>query len=307
MPLRIAVPVLDDHPSSYVVRDFVSAVAREGVEAVQLHRGIGSLLARSGLSAPRRRRNFIIVPLMGARFDVLAASTLYGIPIPFCWDVWEPEWSSWAKAFRRTNPPLVITTARRSAQHLQAVLGGIRVEHLPEAIDIAKYSPGSPLRSRSIDVLELGRRHSRWHEAVKTAAQDTDVLHLYERVPGELVFADETTLSSGLAQSKISVCFPSDLTHPKRSGSVSTLTSRYLESMASRCLVLGESPPELGDLLGFDPVVGADMTQPWPQLNLILSRIETYQDQVDRAHRQVQSVGSWSFRIRQLLDLIQAL
>ena len=182
-----------------------------------------------------------------------------------------------------------------------------RVEHLPEAIDIAKYSPGSSLPSRSIDVLELGRRHPSWHEAVQTAARDQGVTHFYERVPGELVFSAETSLSSGLAQSKISVCFPSNVTHPDRSGSVSTLTSRYLESMASRCLVLGESPPELRDLLGFDPVVRADMSEPWRQLDSILATIDTYQPQVDRAHEQIQSVGTWNFRIRQLLDLIQSL
>jgi hypothetical protein len=305
--LRVAVPVLDNHPSSYVVRDFVRSLVSVGVEPIRLRRWIGSVVSRSTLQVPRFSKQLVIVPLMGPRFDVLAASSLCGVPIPFCWDVWEPQWELWAKVLDRVQPPLVITTALGSAQHLRETLTACVVEHLPEAIVVTKYDAGAPLSSRSTDVLELGRRNLQWHEVIKTAAENHGIKHLYEPVPGNLVFPDEMTLIVGLAETKLSICFPSNVTHPERSGSVSTLTSRYLESMASRCLVLGMTPPELSDLLGFDPVIRADMSRPWEQLHTILGSVESYQEQVDEAYERVQSAGSWDSRIRQLLDLIRAL
>src|SRR5215212_4390312 len=228
--LRVAVPALDDHPSSYVVRDFVRSLVRAGVKPIRLRRSISTAVARSRLPIPRFSRQFVIVPLMGARFDILAASSLYGVPIPFCWDVWEPQWELWARFLDRLQPPLIITTARRSAQHLSATLRSSFVEHLDEATDVGRYQVGGPLTARSIDVLEMGRRNPQWHEIVTGPAKEGGVTHLYERVPGDLVFADEAALVAGLAESKISVCFPSNVTHPERTGSVSTLTSRYLES-----------------------------------------------------------------------------
>jgi hypothetical protein len=305
LPVRVALPFLGKHPSSYVIRDFVQALQRQGVPQISLPRRIGSVLARSGLRLPRARRDLVIVPLMGPRFDVLATASLYGQPVPFCWDVWEPQWDLWAEALSRARPPLVITTAEASATYLASRLHSSVVLHLPEAIDVGKYLPGGLLSERATDVLEMGRRNAHWHDAVTANARAGGVEHLFERAPGEVIFPDEASLVAGLAQTKVSVCFPSSVTHPERSGSVSTLTSRYLESIASRCLVLGEAPAELPRLLGLDPVVRSDMDQPWGQLRQVLGSIESYQPQVDEAYEQVVEVGGWDYRIRQLLTLLK--
>lgn len=307
MRVRVAAPALDKHPSSYVVRDFVRSLVRGGVKPIRLPRWVGSALARSGRPAPGLSRQLVIVPLMGPRVDTLAAASLYGLPIPFCWDVWEPQWEVWAEFLDRFHPPLVVTTALRSAEHLRGTLRSSRVAHLPEAIDIGRYDAGLPLNARSTDLLELGRRNSQWHDLVERAAETYNLKHLYERAPGEFVFADETTLVAGLSDSKISVCFPSNITHPDRSGSVSTVTSRYLESIASRCLLLGEAPGELSDLLGFNPAVTANMEHPWEQLHAILGSIERYQAQVDDAYSRVKLIGGWDCRAQQLMDLIRSM
>lgn len=306
-PLRVAVPVLGSHPSSYVVRDFVQSLARAGVDSFTLPRRIGSVLARTRLSAPRSSRQLVLVPLMGPRFDTLAAASLFGLPIPFCWDVWEPQWERWAEYLERSRPPLVITTAQASARHLAAALTDSVVVHLPEAIHLGRYSSGTALSARAIDVLEMGRRHAPWHDAVTRADQIPHIRHLYERAQGEVIFAGEAALVAGLADSKISVCFPSSLTHPERSGSVSTLTSRYLESMASRCLILGQTPDELSDLIGFDPGVRADLQRPGLQLESVLGSIDSHQPRVDEAYQRVQSVGGWDYRVQQILEVIRSL
>lgn len=305
--VRVASPPLDDHPSSYVVRDFVRSLGRRGVDTVPLPRRVGSVLARSGLTLKGRTRHLVIVPMMGLRADVLAAACLVGVPIPFCWDVWEPQWDQWTHLLNRVRPPLVVTTARASAHHLASTLHSSVVVHLPEAIDIDRYRPGAALSARRIDVLEMGRRNSHWHDAIRPSLAEHGLEHRYERRRGEVVFSGEAALVAGLTASKVSVCFPSAVTHPERSGSVSTLTSRYLESMASRCLVLGQAPEDLVDLLGLQPVVEAEMARPWDQLQSVLARVESYQAQVDAAYEQLRLVGGWDHRSRQLLEQIRAL
>jgi hypothetical protein len=303
--IRVAVPYLDDHPSSYVVRDLIRALVDIGIRPARIPRRVGTGLLRAGVRPPRSSRALIVTPMMGSRFDLLYAACLLGTPVPFCWDVWEPEWEAWGATLARVRPPLVVTTASQSAEYLRDRLPGTRVEHLPEATRLDRYSPGAPLGDRKIDVLELGRRSPAWHDAVVGEAERSGVRHLYEPVPGQLVFAGEAEMLAGLADSKVSVCFPSSVTHPQRSGSVTTMTHRYLESIASRCVVLGHAPEELTSLLGYDPVVPADPTDPWGQLHSVLDSISTYQERVDEARTRLLAVGGWATRANQLAALVR--
>lgn len=303
---RVALPHLDEHPSSYVVRGLVRALERAGVRPVRLPRRVGSVLARAGVRPPRSSRALVVVPMMGPRFDLLHTAALFGTPVPYCWDVWEPRWDDWADTLARFRPPLVMTTALQSAEHLRDRLPGIRVEHVPEAADLERYLPGAELADRRIDVLELGRRNHAWHDAVVPHTAGHGLRHLYEPEPGRLVFpGGEREMLEGLADSRISVCFPSSVTHPGRSGSVTTMTHRYLESIASRSLVLGSTPAELPLLLGCDPVVPADADDPWGQLRSVLASIEQYQAQVDQARDRLLAVGGWDTRAAQIVDLLQ--
>jgi hypothetical protein len=85
------------------------------------------------------------------------------------------------------------------------------------------------------------------------------------------------------AHAKVAICFPKTTTHPDRAGGVETLTYRYWEAMASKCVIVGQCPRELVDLLGYNPVVEADPNQPLDQLlDGILLRIERYQRFADR-------------------------
>jgi hypothetical protein len=307
--IRVAAPPSERHPSSYPPRGLVSALAEQSVRPLPVPRRTGKALVRLGVKPRRLSDQIIVVPMMGCRFELLYAAAVYGVPVPFCWDVWEPDWPTWVAHLERIEPPLIVVTSSRSAEYLRSRLSASRVEFLPEATTIDAYQPGDALADRSIDVLELGRRNEAWHAAVTPALAEClpEARHLYEARPGELIFADEEGLVAGLAASKVSVCFPSSITHPARSGSVSTMTHRYLESISSRCLVLGQTPPELLPLLGVDPVVGADLHDPWGQLRQLLNSLESYQDMVDDARERLIGVGDWKDRARDLLSLLHSL
>lgn len=311
--LRVAVPPRDAHPSHYVVRDLVVELAVQGAvpQAVAAGPAVGRILAKTRLRPPawqRRRRGPVVVPMMGARFGELYAAALTGDVVPYCWDVWEPQWALWAGRLRPLRPPAIFVTAAQSAQFLTEALPQSRVVHLPEATRLSRYSSGRPLETRTIGVLELGRRHQKWHDAVSDALRSrSDRSHVYESRSGRLVFPDAPALCQGLSDAVISVCFPSSLTHPQRAGGVETMTHRYLESMASGCLLLGHAPDELVRLMGFNPVIEVDWSAPVEQVLDILDAPRRWQRHVDRVLWRLRETGDWSVRTRTLWAALRAI
>jgi hypothetical protein len=181
----------------------------------------------------------------------------------------------------------------------------MRVVWSPEATDPSKYDPRKKLTERNIGVLELGRRYDAFHAAVSPFLESRGIRHVYEPVPGQKIFPTRTELAAGLGDSIISVCFPAARTHPEAAHGLSTATHRYFESIASKCILVGESPSELVDLFGYDPTIAIDASEPLSQLGSILLEPEKYQDLVDRNYSRLQEVGTWSVRAAQVLRCIE--
>ena len=76
--------------------------------------------------------------------------------------------------------------------------------------------------------------------------------------------------------------------------------------MAAKCLIVGHCPVELREVMGFDPVIAADTTDPAAQIRHILEHVEEYQPLVDRNHAAVLERGAWDVRTRQLLAELEA-
>ncbi|MFF7977812.1 glycosyltransferase [Streptomyces sp. NPDC007901] len=245
--------------------------------------------------------------MMGPGFGRLYTAALAGDVVPYCWDVWQPQWELWTRHLRRLRPPAVFVAAEQSALFLARALPDTRVVHLPEATRLSLHDPSRPLAARSIGVLELGRRHQKWHDAVRDAVTARSTRrHLYEQRIGDVVFPREADLYRGFSNTVISVCFPRSLTHPGVAGEVETTTQRYFESMASGCLVLGHAPAELVRLMGYNPVVEVDWTAPAEQVLDILAAPHRWQPHVDEALRRVREVGDWSVRVRALRATVES-
>ena len=304
--IRLAKFQTSTHPASTTVKDLGEALTAFRVREVAIPELAGRVSLKLSLPRARLRSdNPVIIPMMGPRFDLLYASCARGVPVPVAWDVWEPAWPQWRDHIRRLRLPLVFATSSQSAEFLQRELPQSRIEWLPEAIQLNRYAAGDRLVNRTTDVLELGRKYDEWHDAVEPVLISAGARHLFEETPGALVFQDPQAMVRGLADSRISVCFPSSITHPARSGSVSTMTQRYLESLASGCLILGRAPDELVKFFGFDPVVSTSVSDPAEQLMEMLRNIERYQPLVDRARSRVLAIGDWSSRALMIMALVE--
>ena len=166
---------------------------------------------------------------------------------------------------------------------------------VPEGIDVTLYRRRE-LRERDIDVIQMGRKHDGYHTAIIEKLCEKGKTYLFEKVRGEVIFPTREGFIDGLSRSKISICVPSCLTHPERSGDISTMTLRYLQSMASGCLIVGVRPYDMQFLFDHNPVVEIDFNDPAGQLLEILDKIDQYSSLIDRNYHAVRDNHTWIHR-----------
>lgn len=245
------------------------------------------------------------VPIMGLSEGRLFPMCYWAEMIVYCFDCWTPQYDQWEAFFRRQRIRVAFISARQSAERMRERVPGLDVIWMPEAIELTDYSPDRPLAERSIDVLELGRRWATYHDKVRDHCTARGYVHKYEKVRGQLVFATPGEFFRGLGDSKISVCFPSSLTHPERSGDLETMTLRYLESVACRCIIVGRCPAEMKDLFGYNPVVEADLNDPTGQIDHILQDLPSFEPLLERNLQRLREIGTWDTRIGTTLDVLR--
>jgi hypothetical protein len=271
------------------------------------HEFVSRALAKLKLVRPvaRRSHTAYLVPSGQASEARFFPVTYFHPIIPWIFDAWPNLWDRIEQILRRHRVRLAFFSSRQAADHFRRKLG-IDAVWLPEACNPALFDPSKPLRDRPTDVLELGRKHDAYHEAVTPPLAELGKTHLYEKVKGQIIFPTEDDMRAGFDNAKVSVCFPSSITHPARSGHVETVTLRYFESMAAKCLIVGHCPAELRDVMGFDPVVAADTGDPAGQLRHILDHVDDYQSVVDRNYAALLERGVWDVRVRELLKELEA-
>jgi hypothetical protein len=225
--------------------------------------------------------------------------------VPFCFDCWPSLYGRWLSFFKRHKVRLAFFTARQSAEYFADALPSMISVWLPEATDPSEYSSSVPWAERDIDVLELGRKSNSFHGKIAAPLANAKRSHLFERVKGEIIFPDRKGFLEGLARSKISICFPCSQTHPERSGSVETVTNRYFESMASKCLIVGHAPRELTDLFGYNPVIEVQEGTEFEQIEFLLRSPDSYSDLIEKNYSRLLQVGTWRSRVVTVLKTLR--
>lgn len=295
------------HPADLAVEDFVDALVTQGVKRVGVASPTRSDVIRGLVSRQMvwNSRTARIVPLMGLRTRWAIHASGRGPVALYCWDVWEPTLDGWCRLIRVLRPVVVMATARESTSWLQGRVS-CPVIHVPEAVDVRTFRAGIPLHQREIQLLELGRRWDPWHEAVLPTIRSIGLRHVFQPAPGTLVFPGREAMIDGLSKSAISVCFPSNVTHPERSGAIETLTQRYLEAMASGCLVVGHAPKELIDIFGYNPVIESDPTNAPDVISQVVSDLSEYQMLADRNRKSVTQMCSNQERADKVIAIVHA-
>lgn len=299
------------HVALDTVRAFEAALNRAGVERValpvRLVRPVGKALAKAGLLPSRRGaagRPFIVTMMGPAEYRLFPLSLVAPIVV-YAFDVWPKEYGWWAHLFRRHGIKTGFFTSRESADWFARKEILESATWLPEGTDVDAFDARRRLRDRTIDVLEMGRRHPAIHEAICRPLSEAGLTHLYQPSERELVFASREAFVSGLANTRISVCYPASDTHPALArGAVEVLTQRYLEALASGCLLVGRAPADLIALVNYDPVVPLDDSAPADHLLSLVEHIDDFQAHVDHGVQRVRQVGRWDDRVAQMLSVL---
>lgn len=194
--------------------------------------------------------------------------------------------------FIKHNVRTAIFTSSQTADRMKERFPEMNILAITEGIDTSKYIEGKNLNERSIDLLEFGRRNKK----VFDVNLPQNYTHLYSK-NGEHLFKTEQDLVYGLADSKITVCYPRCDTQPQKAGDIETLTQRYWEAMLSRIVIVGRAPKELIDLIGYNPVIEINNENQQNKIIEILDNIDDYQSLVDKNRETALKLGDWDLRI----------
>ena len=292
---------------------FFDSCVRGGIPAVKAYKIpwiVRLVVARLKLSFrfPKwiTRKRKIIVLCGGYPDSFVFPYGYFNDVVPVLWDTWPRYHERIVQSFLRHKITLAFFTQRQVAELIQQRVPGVKCVWLPEGINSKAYYRGVDLRDRNIDLLELGRLMPRFHDALYF--NKGKINHKFKNPTEGLLFPDFESLALGLADSKITICFPRCDTHPEMSGCIETMTQRYWECMLSRTLILGRSPRELIDLIGYDPCIEVDWNDPTKQVCEILIDIMTndrYQKLVDRNYTVAQEKASWDNRMNIISEYLK--
>jgi hypothetical protein len=203
--------------------------------------------------------------------------------------------------FFRINNAFI--SSSKATEILNEKLGLKQFHWVPEGINPQEYKYYNP-EEKNIDVLAIGRKYDSYHDNIRQFLEDNNKIYLYEKTKGKLVFPTRTDFIEGMARSKISICVPSSITHPERSGNIETMTIRYLQSIVSKCLIVGHAPDEMVKLFGYNPVIEINIANPIEQLDYILKNYNAYLPLIEKNYQIVIQHHTWRNRWNQIKTII---
>src|SRR5262249_25520509 len=151
-----------------------------------------------------------------------------------------------------------------------------------------------------------GRRFDSYHDRIVEPLEKMKRKYLFERTSGAVVFPDNAEFIDGLSRTKISVCVPLIETNPARAGGISTMTMRYLQSMASKCLIVGLLPVDMRRLFPYNPIVEIDWSDPAGQLCHLLENFGDYTPLIEKNYSTVLEFHTWEKRWQSMADVLRS-
>lgn len=263
-----------------------------------LHRSFSSLYQLFQIG----RKNYMVV-LMGPRFPKCFPHFFTkGQKAVYMFDAWPTYYNNIIRFINDFQIDFLFVSSKQSAESINKLLGKNNVYWVPEGVDSDEYK-FYPSAEKNIDVLSFGRNYQLFHKKIVDTLLSRKINYKFPD-DGTLVFSDRDSFIEGLARTKISVCFPTNITHAERAGEIETMTNRFLQSMASKCLVLGKAPEEMILLFGYNPVVEVEMENPANQVIEILANFEKYTELIEKNYDMVVKNHTWRNRWESISTII---
>ena len=219
----------------------------------------------------------------------------------YLFDAW-PQYHDYIKfACESLNIKYLFCSSKIATENLAKKLNKTVVIWQPEAINCSFYKHVN-YKEKDIDVLQIGRKYSKIQNDLVLHFEKSSIKYIYQKK--HLIFPNRNNFINGLASSKISLCFPRSLTHPEVAGNQETMTVRYLQSMASKTLVVGKCPEEMKLLFPYNPVIDLDLSQPGDHIQDILNNYEHYIPLIERNYQEVNKNHQWKNRWDNMINYL---
>jgi hypothetical protein len=215
----------------------------------------------------------------------------------YMYDVW-PRFHHWIfPMFRFFNISQVFFSSKQVYEEYTRKYpsGPCRAMWLPEALDGTAYQ-FKPHTQRTVDVLEFGRNYDHYHNLIVAPLQENNYKHLYKTPDTPVLFPGKSAFTAALSDSRIVICVPSNISHPERAEYISTMTLRYLQAMASKCLVVGILPSDMEAAFGYIPIIEIELERAGEQLTEILANYDQYLPLIEKNYNEVMEKHQWSNR-----------
>jgi hypothetical protein len=288
-------------------------VSKAEVEIVQSNPGYFKLalfkillrIGKRSLLKWTARREISLSVTMGPTFDALLPQYLLtSANFIYMYDAWPRYHNFIAKACYILNVKTIFFSSEKSALLFNNFKFKTKAVWLPEAITLDNYYYAN-YESKDIDVLEFGRKYDKYHNVIVNLLSSAKRLHLFEVKKGEVIFKRRKDFLQGLSRAKISICVPSNITHPERAENISSMTLRYLQCMAAKCLIVGVMPEEMKKLFTYSPIIEIDFERPGEQLIELLDNYSLYHSLIERNYETVKENHTWDVRIGEMLEIIK--
>jgi hypothetical protein len=285
---------------------FGQLVSKTSYYAWRMWNQFGSNIARASRMYSRRssvNESYFTV-LMGPNFPKCFPYFYFrGQKSLYLFDAWPQYHEMIEKFFDVFDVSFAFLSSSQVADRLQSMSRKTKCYWIPEGVDTTQYR-FYPYEKKDIDVLALGRKYDAYHVQIAPMLANNHRTYLYERVKGEIIFPTREEFIDGVARSKISICVPSSITHPTRAGNIQTMTVRYLQSMVSKCLIVGHAPEEMIRLFGYNPVIEIEMQDPGKQLRSILRDYGDYVSLIEKNYCAVMEEHTWRKRWTQITGVM---
>lgn len=220
-------------------------------------------------------------------------------------DAWPKDHDKIIEFIHKNKIDYLFVSSIQASERLAKRTSKTKTYWIPEGVNYEEYRFYKPAE-KDIEVLAFGRKFDLYHELIKDKLEEKNIKYLYEKEKGKIIFPSRNDFIDGLARTKISICVTSDITHPERSGDIETMNIRYLQSIVSKCLIVGHAPKEMIDLFGYNPVIEIEMHNPVGQLLTILDNFNNYQLLIEKNYQEVISHHTWKHRWEQIKQIYEA-
>jgi len=303
------------HVSQDTVNEFEKAIKATSVATRLIanptknaSRYAAALLLKTGMHPPtlpfRSGRYHRFAVLMGPEFKKVFFPFLFNRNNSvYFFDAWPANHTRIEWFIRSFRPKHVFFSSSQVTELFQGKGLSTQFHWVPEGIDLNDYS-SRDYAAKDIDVLSFGRKYDELHNKIVDGLEIDGISYLYEKEKGKIIFPDRAAFVDGLARTKVSICVPSAITHPVRSGNIQTMTIRYLQSMAARTLIVGLMPEEMKRLFDHTPVIEVDKKDPLGQIRDILAHFSDHIPLIEKNYQAVRQQHTWAHRWQMITGVL---